>query len=260
MNVRKAILMVLACGYLILWVGGVGSHLWFGRTPDNAAWAAPAFLLLAGLLVLVAAERADRATLLAVGALGFVAEAIGVHSGWPFGRYEYTNVLQPQIIGVPLVMAAAWMVLAAYVKAMLTGFRLPAWLAALSGSLWMTALDLVIDPLAAGGLKYWRWIDTGFYYGIPAQNFLGWFVVSWLIFSALKLLKANSGQPNRWASSIGLSILLFFTFIALAHHLWLVASIGVGLCLVHLALTNWVKPNQARRKTQRPETPHTNWN
>ncbi len=258
MNVSKAILMVLVCCYLILWVGGVGSHLWFGRTPNNAAWAAPAFLLLAGLMVLVATDRDDRAKLIAVGALGFVAEAIGVHSGWPFGRYEYTNALQPQLIGVPLVMAAAWIVLAAYVKAMLSSVQLPAWLAVLSASLWMTALDLVIDPLAAGGLNYWRWLDTGSYYGIPAQNFLGWFVVSGLIFSALKLFDARSGQPNRWASSIGLSILLFFTFIALAHRLWLVASVGVVLCLLHLALTNWGKPNQAPGKTQQTEIPH--WN
>jgi putative membrane protein len=186
--------------------------------------------------VLVPAERAERAKLLAVGVLGFAAEALGVHSGFPFGRYEYTNVLQPQIIGVPLVMAAAWIVLAAYVKAMLKSFRLAAWLETMIASMWMTVIDLVIDPLAAGDLKYWRWIDAGAYYGIPTQNFLGWFVVSWLIFSALKPFNANSGQPNRWASSIGLSILLFFTFIALAHHLWLVTSIGVGLCLVHLVI------------------------
>lgn len=164
MNVHKAILAVLACGYLILWVGGVGSHLLYGRTPDDAAWAAPAFLLLAGLIVLVATDRAERATLLAVGALGLAAEAIGVHFGFPFGRDEYTHVLQPQSLGAPLVMAAAWLVLAAYVKAMLTGFRLPGWLAALSAGLWMTAMDLAIDPLAAGGLNYWRWIDKGSYY------------------------------------------------------------------------------------------------
>lgn len=236
MKVRKAILTVLACGYLILWMGGVGSHLLFGRTPDNATWAAPAFLLLAGLIVLMATGRAERATLLTVGVLGFAVEAIGVHSGWPFGRYEYTNVLQPQIIGVPLVMAAAWMVLAAYVQAMLTGVRLPTWLAALSASAWMTALDLVIDPLAAGGLNYWHWLANGRYYGIPAQNFLGWFATSWFLFSTLKLLPASAGQSYCWASSIGLSILLFFTFIALIQQQGLVAGIGGGLCLVHLAL------------------------
>jgi len=236
MNVRKTILIALACGYLILWVGGVGSHLFFGGTPTNTGWAAPAFLSLAGMIVLVAADGGRRAALLAVGAIGVAVEAVGVHTGFPFGRYQYTGVLQPQIIGVPLVIAAAWTVLVAYVNAMLAGFRVSFWLEALIASFWMTAIDLVIDPLAAGALGYWRWTDSGAYYGIPPQNFLGWFVVSGIVFSLLKAVHASPGRPDRWASSVGLSIILFFTFIALAHQLRLVAGFGFGLCLAHLAV------------------------
>lgn len=235
MNARKTVLAVLMSCYLVLWAGGAGSHLLFGRTPAGANWAAPAFLSLAGLIVLLTAGRAERFALMAVGALGFAAEAIGVHSGFPFGRYEYTAVLAPRVIGVPLVMAAAWMVLVAYVKAMPAGSGLPAWIATMIAALWMTAIDLVIDPLAAGLLNYWRWIDKGFYHGIPAQNFLGWFAVSWLIFALLKLI-AWPSQPNRWARFLGLSIILFFTFIALAHHLLLVAGLGFGLTLLHRAI------------------------
>jgi uncharacterized membrane protein len=236
MSVRKTILTALACGYLILWVGGVGSHLLFGGTPADTAWAAPAFLSLAGMIVLAAANGGRRAALLAVGAIGVDVKAVGVHTGFPFGRYQYTGVLQPQVIGVPLVMAAAWMVLVAYVKAMLAGFRPPYWLEALIASLWMTAIDLVIDPLAAGALGYWRWIDSGAYYGIPSQNFLGWFVVSWFVFSFLKAVHVRPWQPDRWASAVGLSVTLFFTFIALAHHLRLVAGFGFGLILAHLVI------------------------
>ncbi len=241
MNVRKTILAVLVCCYLILWVGGVASHFLFGRTPADALWAATAFLSLAGLLVLLTANRTNRRTLLVVGVVGFAAEAIGVHSGFPFGRYEYPDVLQPQLIGVPLVMAAAWMVLVAYIKTMLAGFRLSIWLEALIASLWMVAIDLVIDPLAAGELNYWRWLDSGSYYGIPLQNFVGWFGVSFVIFALLKLSRESAWQPNAWTVSIGLSILLFFTFIALAHHLMLIAAIGFGLCLLHLAIAYFYK-------------------
>lgn len=255
MNVRKAILTTLASGYLILWVGGVGSHLLFGRTPDGNNWAASAFLLLACLIVLLASDRADRFIVLMVGILGFAAEIIGVSTGIPFGRYEYTDLLQPQIIGVPVVMGVAWIVLVAYVRAMLSRFRLPVWLATLSASIWMTALDMVIDPLASGDLKYWRWIDRGLYYGIPLQNFFGWFVVSWLIFSTLKLFPARAGQANHWPSSIGLSILLFFTFIALAHHQVLVARIGGGLCFVHLAIAYWRKGSDRQWSSERNGIP-----
>ncbi len=241
MNVRKAILAILACCYLILWLGGVGSHLVFGRTPADALWAATAFLSLAGLLVVLTANRVHRITLLVVGVVGFAAEAIGVHSGFPFGRYEYTAVLQPQLIGVPLVMAAAWMVLVAYIKTMLASFGLTIWLEALIASAWMVAIDLVIDPLAAGELNYWRWLESGSYYGIPLQNFIGWFAVSFIIFALLKLNQKAAWQSNAWTVSIGLSILLFFTFIALAHHLMLIAAIGFGLCLLHLAIAYFYK-------------------
>ncbi len=231
MNAGKSLLAVLAGCYLILWAGGVGSHLLFGRAPVGASWAAPAFLSLAGLITLLKADRHERPALIAAGALGFIAEAVGVHSGFPFGRYEYTGALRPQIFGVPLVMFAAWMALIAYVKAILAEFRFPPWLAAIIAGLWMTAIDLVIDPLAAGELNYWRWIDAGGYYGVPAQNFLGWFAVSLCVFGAIDLIDGKPGRPNPWARAIGLSILLFFTLVALALRLDLIASVGLGLCL-----------------------------
>lgn len=236
MKMHKAILAVLACCYLILWAGGVGSHLVFGRTPADAQWAATAFLSLAGLLVLLTANRLDRLALLVIGLAGLAAEAIGVHSGFPFGRYEYTTVLQPQLFGVPLMMAAAWMVLVAYIKTMLSSFRLSTWLEALIASAWMVVIDLVIDPLAAGQLNYWHWLDSGSYYGIPLQNFVGWFAVSVVIFALLKLSQTTDWQLNAWTISIGLSIVLFFAFIALAHHLMVIAAIGFGLCFFHLAV------------------------
>jgi putative membrane protein len=242
MNVRKATLAVLACCYLILWAGGVGSHLFYGRTPESATWAASAFLALAGLIVLIAADVAHRTVLLAVGALGLIVEAIGVHSGFPFGHYRYSSALQPQLIGVPLVMAAAWMALVAYVKAALAALQLSRWHEGLIAAAWMTAIDLVIDPLAAGELNYWRWIDVGGYYGIPTQNFLGWFAASWVIFALLNVIKLKPWQPKAWALSVGLSIILFFVFIALAHRLVVVAGIGFGLCALHWSITSRRQP------------------
>lgn len=103
-------------------------------------------------------------------------------------------------------------------------------------ALWMTAIDLVIDPLAAGTLDYWRWAGGGAYYGIPARNFLGWFTVSLLIFGLIGVLFRRGRQSNVYACRVGFSIILFFTVIALAHGLILAGVIGMALCLLHLAL------------------------
>lgn len=233
MNLRKVILTALAGIYVALWIGGVSAHILHGNSPPDARWAAPVFLLLAGLIVLVTASRENLAGLLAAAGIGFIAEYVGVSWGFLFGRYVYTGTLQPLLFGVPLVMASAWMILFAYVKQMLLTFKLSKPAEMIAAGVWMVAIDLLIDPLAANRLGYWRWIEAGAYYGVPAHNFLGWFVVSFLIFGIVR----QRLQADLWARSMGLSVLLFFTVIALAYHLALAASVGVALSLVHLALT-----------------------
>ncbi|HEY9430191.1 MAG TPA: carotenoid biosynthesis protein [Blastocatellia bacterium] len=232
MNTRKVILTALAGAYVALWVGGVSAHVLQGGPPTDAQWAAPVFLFLAGLIVLVTASPANLGGLLAAAGIGFIAEYFGVNYGFLFGRYVYTGTLQPLLLGVPLVMACAWMILFAYVKQMLLPFKLSKLTEMTISGVWMVAIDLLIDPLAANRLGYWRWIDTGAYYGVPARNFLGWFLVSFMIFGIVR----QHPQSDLWARSVGLSILLFFTVIALAYQLALAAGVGLVLSLVHLAL------------------------
>jgi uncharacterized membrane protein len=232
MKLRKIILAALACAYGAMWIGGVSSHILYGGPPADARWAAPVFLLLAGLITLVTASPANLGGLLLAAGAGFIAECIGVGYGFLFGRYVYTDALQPILLGAPLVMACAWMILFAYVKQALLPFKLSKPMETLISGVWMVAIDLLIDPLAANKLGYWRWIDAGAYYGVPAHNFLGWFVVSALIFGLI----GQRPQPDSWAQSVGLSILLFFTVIAIAYQQALAASAGLVLGLVHLAL------------------------
>jgi putative membrane protein len=241
MNTRKVILTALAGAYVALWVGGVSAHILQGGPPTDAQWAASVFLLLAGLIVLVTASPANLGGLLAAAGIGFITEYVGVSYGFLFGRYVYTGTLQPLLLGAPLVMACAWMILFAYVKQMLLPFKLSKLTEMTISGVWMVAIDLLIDPLAANRLGYWRWIETGAYYGVPARNFLGWFLVSFMIFGIVR----QHPQSDLWARSVGLSILLFFTVIALAYQLALAAGVGLVLSLVHLALAVIIHRRQA---------------
>jgi uncharacterized membrane protein len=241
MNTRKVILTALVGAYVTLWVGGVSAHVLQGGPPTDAQWAATVFLLLAGLIVLVTASPANLGWLLASAGVGFIAEYVGVSYGFLFGRYVYTGTLQPLLLGVPLVMACAWMILFAYVKQMLLPFKLSKLTEMTISGVWMVAIDLLIDPLAANRLGYWRWIETGAYYGVPARNFLGWFLVSFMIFGIVR----QHPQSDLWARSVGLSVLLFFTIIALAYQLALAAGVGLVLSLVHLALAVIIHRRQA---------------
>jgi len=230
---RRVLLAALVIAYVILWFGGVGHYLFIGAVAAEQNWLASAFLTVAGLIVLLSTtSRGCLIRLIIVGGFGLLFELCGVRVGLPFGRYAYTGVLQPTVFGVPVVMAFAWMALVAYVQQMLRRFDLQRWSSALAGAAWMTAIDLVIDPLAANGLGYWRWMERGNYYGIPSSNFAGWFVCSFLLFVMFR----QHRRANLWASLTGASIILFFTLIALSFHLFIAAFIGFGLCAVHFLL------------------------
>lgn len=242
LKLKSFLLAALTVAYAVMWVGGLGHYGLYGGPPLNAPWAASVFLTLAGLLVLATSRGSDLIRLLAAALLGFIAEIIGVRFGFIFSPYRYTDVLQPQFLGAPLVMLSAWMVLVSYCYQMVGNLNLPRLIEGALAALWMTAIDLVIDPLAANQLGYWRWARSGAYYGIPMQNFIGWFVVSLMIFSLFSRKAPKIPyemwvwQKNRAARYVGLSIVLFFTAIALSHGLVLAGVIGLGLCLAHLAL------------------------
>ncbi len=232
---RRTALYVVAAGYVVLWLGGVAQHWRAGGVRPAQGWLGALFLLLAGMLMLISTRPPrDLLWLACIALFGFVVEIIGVRFGVPFGAYNYTAVLAPRLFGVPLVMACAWMTLAAYVKHMLARFALPVWTEATLAALWLTAVDLIIDPLAAQPLAYWHWAASGLYYGIPATNFAGWFATGLLAF----LLFQQSCTANRWARLVGLSIIFFFTLLACAHGLWVAALIGGGLCALHFLVAN----------------------
>jgi putative membrane protein len=240
---RSLVLAALVVAYAVLWAGGAGHYLFVGAVAAEQSWLASAFLAVAGGIVLcTTTSRGEFLRLVAVAAFGVLIEWCGVRYGWLFGRYAYTGVLRPTLLGVPVVMSFAWMTLVAYVQQGMLRLKLPAWAGALVAAAWMTAIDLVIDPLAANQLGYWRWVERGAYYGIPASNFAGWFASSLVIFA---LLRARAWRPNFWHRFAGASIILFFTLIALSFRLWAAAFAGFLLCAADVLLST-------RRRSEKP--------
>jgi len=121
-------------------------------------------------------------TLLVVTALTWFAEWVGSATGWPFGKYSYTALLQPQLAGVPLLIPLAWLMMLpptwAVVSALVAPEKRVAF-AALTGVAF-TAWDLYLDPqMVARGL--WVWAEPSGYFGIPWINFFGWWLTSSLV-------------------------------------------------------------------------------
>jgi putative membrane protein len=173
----------------------------YGALPGRRSPAATRGLV--GLLLATSATEAVEARGLRRGALpvaaaaglGFAAELVGVSTGRPFGRYEYSGRLGPRVGGVPLLAAAAWAMMArpAWVVAGLATRRRAARIPLAAGAL--AAWDVFLDPRMARE-DYWTWPGGGRYEGVPAENFLGWWLTGLGVFGAWTLLDGDD-DPAR---------------------------------------------------------------
>ncbi len=235
--------------YAMLWIGGVISYVLWGEPPENVTWTAPTFLWLAALLVLMAVPKREQGILVGCALAGYLVEVSGVHTGFPFGGYAYTDVLYPLVFGTPIVMGAAWVILLAYTRHLIPKWPFDRFSAAALGALWMVAIDLVIDPLAAGPLAYWVWDHPHGYYGVPLSNFFGWWITAFLIL----LFYAAPTSKSVAVLRTGLSTVLFFTILALVHQMWIPTFAGLSLVAVHL-LTQRARVLQSpHRPEERPQ-------
>ncbi len=144
--------------------------------------------------------------------VGLAFESVGVATGMIYGPYHYTDLLGLKFLGlVPFLIPLAWFMMAypSYVIAdKLVGLRLhtPAriLLVSLVGGLAMTAWDLGMDPLMVKA-GHWVWEVQGAYFGVPVQNFWGWWLTTFTALLIFQLLTLKSRQlasraiPDLWA-------------------------------------------------------------
>jgi len=120
-------------------------------------------------------------------------ETLGVLTGVPFGHYTYTEVLGPKVGGlVPAVIPMAWFMMVYPALHIAEQTRLGSiGKGALVGAA-MVAWDLALDPAMTADFGAWEWQQGGMYYGIPLQNYLGWFLTAFGIVLAFRAI------PLRW--------------------------------------------------------------
>jgi uncharacterized membrane protein len=152
--------------------------------------------------------------------VGWLAEFIGQKTGLPFGWYQYSGLLQPQVGGVPVLIPIAWLMMlppAWAVASRIISPRRRFWFAAVTG-LVFTAWDLYLDPqMTANGL--WVWNQPGAYFGIPLLNFAGW----WLVSGLITLLAAPADLAETLENSLARLLALVYTIT------WLLQVVGLGL-------------------------------
>lgn len=208
---RSCIIIFLTFVYAVLWIGGVLTHLLEWKNTNYQLVFASLFLWTAAILSLSGRLSVGNVVkVLSAALLAYVAEIIGVTTGVIFGTYYYNESFGDKLFGVPLVIFAAWLILFTYVQHVVSTFQLPHLIKALCGALWMVAIDMIIDPVCVGIIQFWIWKETGAYYDIPFSNFVGWFVVSFVMFLMFPMPSFKQVSSHL----VGFTLILFFTSLA----------------------------------------------
>jgi uncharacterized membrane protein len=222
---RPYVFMFLAC-YLAL----ATSHLGLGRTLA---------FLVSGYLT------------------AWLMELSSVHTGFPFGLYIYipaTLHRELWVAGVPFMDSLSYVFLAyaSFTMALLAlgqgrwhpgrGYILddePAlwrsWrITALAAAL-MMSLDIVIDPVALRGYRWflgqiYGYPEYGVYFGVPLSNFAGWFLVAFLMIRLLQVLITRLPASSWW--DLGRRPLPFQAFLG--------PGLYLGILGFNLFMTFWI--------------------
>ncbi len=143
-------------------------------------------------------------------------EFVGHTTGWPFGAYDYTGALVPQIGDVPVIVPLAWWAMAVPAREVAARLVGPGWARVVLGALALTAWDLMLDPqMVESG--YWVWEADGPWQGIPLSNYAGWLVSSAVVMTVLDRLLPAPGRSRPllalytwWGLSEALAFVVFF--------------------------------------------------
>lgn len=122
--------------------------------------------------------------------IAWFSEYSSINNGFPYGEYHY---VYENLKGELLILGVPFFDSLSYPFLIFAGFSVvPSHhrtiIRVLLGSLLTMFLDVIIDPVATMGDKWFlgkiHWyVHPGFYFGVPLTNFAGWFLVALTVIS-----------------------------------------------------------------------------
>jgi uncharacterized membrane protein len=188
----------------------------------------PYVFIFLGAYLLLATWRLGAGRALAFLALGYLiswaAEFWSIHFGFPFGEYIYIPATVDRelwVAGVPFMDSLSYVFLAyaSYALALVAltpgawegrRFSLKGeaamqgdWRTLILGAVLMVTLDIVIDPVALRGYRWflgqiYGYPESGTYFGVTLSNFGGWFLVALALIKVLQSLATRIPPSPRW--------------------------------------------------------------
>ena len=218
--------------------------------------------------------------------IAFASEYSSIHTGFPYGWYYYidtTSARELWVVGVPFFDSLSYVFLTycSYATALLVISPLKAWrwnLVSLEtrrirkslsvlflGSLFQVFLDIIIDPTALQGHRWflgqiYGYKEAGTHFGVPFSNYIGWWLVSLLLVAALQIIDTKVKEKHTGVSrlktlpfrslfgpALYLSVILFNLAIAFLIGEKLLALTGIFIYTLPIAIVTILIINRANR-------------
>jgi putative membrane protein len=164
-------------------------------------------------------------------AVGNAFENLSIATGFPFGRYHFTDVMGPKVLQVPVLLGMAYIGIG-YVSwtlaAIILGKHAILATAAVSAFL-MVAWDLATEPVWATVVRGWIWHDGGPYFGVPLTNFLGWYFTVFVIYALFGLYLRGRKLVHQPLPTAYWRMAVLFYGIAAAGNLLVIPRTGLHL-------------------------------
>jgi putative membrane protein len=199
------------------------------------------FVFLVSFLVISALDLGWRRTLVFtvwVWPLAWVSEFASTRVGMPFGLYHYTATTRGQelyVANVPLMDSLSFTFLAYAAFSLARGALRTRrrWPIALTGGLLMMLLDVVIDPIAVRGDRWFLgrifyYQEDGIYFGVPLSNFAGWALVGTAgIGGCLWLVRDGYGTRPELGMALYYAVLAFNLAVTAWIREWVLLGLGL---------------------------------
>ncbi len=196
--------------------------------------------------------------------IAFTSEKLSITTGFPYGWYYYidtTNHRELWVWGVPFFDSLSYVFLTycSYTTALLILSPLAtkgidlitletrtirhSWAALVLGAFLQTFLDIIIDPVALQGNRWflgqiYGYYEAGLHFGVPISNYLGWLLTSFVLVAAFQQIDRRREEKTPYGlfampfrSLLGpvlyLSVLIFNWAVTLWIGEYLIALTGI---------------------------------
>lgn len=255
------------------------------------------FAFFAAYLVAAVPHLGWRKTLLFTVAgylISFTSEFSSINTGIPYGWYYYIDTTRDRelwIAGVPFFDSLSYVFLAycSYATALFVVSPIKAWrwdvvtletrsirgsfAVLFLGSLFQVFLDIIIDPVALQGHRWflgqiYGYQEPGVHFGVPLSNYLGWWVVSVVMVFVLQRIDrrcdgdvkkpagvANPPLRSLYGPVLYLSVLAFNLAVTLwlGEHLMALTGILIYVLAGSIAIVTIVRRTNRYRKEELAE-------